>query len=158
MSSKLTKTSDKENVIDFVSARKEKIAKKKRKTERLFLKNVLDINCVSSEDIARSVEIVDISEDGCSFKVPLDVKDPWPTKRDELTLRLYFSKSTFLPISLSIKHSTPLIQNGVKYVKYGCSIDKSMSSYSTFKQFVNFLKLYSENAHIGHGKITAFYI
>ena len=158
MSSKSTKTSDKENIIDFISVRKEKIAKKRRKTERLFLKNILNINCVTSEYKARSVEIVDISEDGCSFRIPLDVKCPWPTKRDGLTLRFYFSKSTFLPISLSIKHSTPLIQNGVKYIKNGCSIDKSMSSYNTFKQFVNFLKLYSENAHIGHGKATAFYI
>jgi hypothetical protein len=134
---------------------------KRRKTERIFFKQMLGIYCVTGAgegDKARQLDIVDISEDACSFQVPFDPKDPWPSTLQEIPLRVYFSQDTYLPVHLKIQNSRPCIEEGQRYVRYGCSIDKSVTSYETFQQFVRFLKSYSVHAHKDTGKVTLFYL
>ncbi len=146
------------SVVDFNEARTQKLDQKRRKTERIFFKQILNIYCVSGEKDLRSVEIVDVSEDGLSFQVPFQTKDPWPTETDDIVLRLYFTADTYLQVNVAIRNSRPCIEEGQKYVRYGCEADKTLRSYEAFRDFVRFLTSYAEHAHKDAGDVTLFYL
>lgn len=150
-------------VVDFGEARSQRLDEKRRKTERIFFKQLLSVYCVtdgenSKQATMRAIDPIDISEDGFSFQVPHNTENPWPTSADRLAIRLYFSQDTYLPVHLKIVNSKPCIENGVRYVRYGCSVDKALSSYSAYQQFVRFLKAYAEHAHKDMGDVTLFYL
>jgi len=145
-------------VVDFNKAREEKLEEKRRKTERIFFRQLLGIYSVVGDNEIRQVELCDVSDDGLAFKIPYDANNPWPGDLKELPLRLYFTQDTYLPANVRIENSRPLIEDGIRYIRYGCSIDKTVSSYSAFKGFVNFLQLYSVHVHKDDGNLTFFYL
>jgi hypothetical protein len=146
-------------VIDFTEMRAQKMEEKRRKTERIFFKHLLSVYSVVGDGKQMApVEIIDISEDGCSFQVPFNPDKPWPTTSTEIPLRLYFSQDTYLEIIAKVVNSKPSIENGARYTRYGCQIDKTISSYAAYQQFVKFMKLYSEHSHKDLGDISVFYL
>ncbi|MGE0616470.1 MAG: PilZ domain-containing protein [Bacteriovoracia bacterium] len=148
-----------EQVIDFEEVRAKKLEEKRRKTERLFFKQLLGVYCVTgAEGGVRQMEIVDVSEEGLSFVTPFDSKDPWPTDSKEIPIRMYFSQDTYLPLHIKVANSRPYIEEGIRYVRYGCVVDQSLTTYEAYKQFVKFLHMYSENAHKDKGGVTHFYL
>ncbi len=146
------------HVIDFGQARAQRLEEKRRKTERIFFKQILGIYSVTNNDDARQIEIVDVSEEGVSFQVPFNSTDPWPKDKSEIPIRLYFSQDTYLPITLQIQNSRPYIENGVRFTRYGCKVDNTLSSYVAYLRFVQFMKTYAEHAHKDTGKVTFFYL
>ena len=156
--SKASDKTDESQVIDFSEARAQRMDEKRRKTERIFFKHLMGIYCVSESTELKQVEVMDVSEDGMSFQIPFTAQDPWPRNATEIPIRLYFSQDTYLPIVLNIQNSRPYIENGVKYLRFGCAIDKTISSYEAYAQFVRFLGAYSQHAHKDTGKVTLFYL
>ncbi len=151
----------KDQVVDFSEARAQKMNEKRRKAERIFFQQLLNVFCETPqhEKELKPVDLVDVSEDGCSIQMPFDPNLPWPTDlKQPLNLRLYFSQDTYLPVHLKIENSRPCIEQGVRLVRYGCSVDKTTTSYSAYQQFIRFLKLYAEHAHKDQGNTTVFYI
>ena len=151
-------TTEDQQVINFSEVRAQKLEEKRRSTERIFFKHLLSVYSVVAQGTMCPIELIDISEDGCSFQVPYDPEKPWPADSDRIPLRLYFSQDTFLEAHVKIQNSRPAIENHARYVRYGCSIDKDTSSYAAYQQFVRFLKLYSEHAHKDTGDVTVFYL
>lgn len=149
---------EKPQVIDFSEARAQRMDEKRRKTERIFFKHLLGIYCVTESTELKQVELMDVSEEGCSFQVPFDANNPWPRSATEINLRLYFSQDTYIPVVLKVQNSRPCIEEGVRYQRYGCLVDQSVTSYEAYRQFVRFLSLYSEHAHKDTGKVTLFYL
>ena len=148
-----------EHVVDFNQARQQKMDEKRRKTERIFFHQLLGVYCVTGNEQIRPIEIVEVSEDGCSFQVPFNPDKPWPeSDAKELPMRMYFSQDTYIPVVLKIENSRSCIENGSRYVRYGCSVDKALTSYPAYQQFVRFLKLYAEHAHKDKGDVTVFYL
>ena len=145
-------------VVDFNEAREQKLEEKRRKNERVLLKNLLGIYCVTEDEKIRAIDVVDVSDDGLSFQITFDPTNPWPNSAKDLGLRLYFTQDTYLPVRVQILNSRPVIDHGIRYVRYGCKIDPSLTSVETFKQFVAFLKSYSEHAHRDLGDVTLFYL
>ena len=90
--------------------------------------------------------------------VPFDTQNPWPNKSGDLPLRLYFTPDTYLMVNVKVVNSRPCIENGRRYVRYGCSVDQTLQSAETYRQFVRFMKSYSEQAHKDNGKDSFFYI
>lgn len=156
----MSKGGNNENhVVDFNEVRANKLDEKRRKTERIFFKHLLGVYCVMGDEKMRAVELVEVSEEGCSFQVPHDTAQVWPPQgMTEFPLRLYFSQDTYLPLQLKITRSRPSIEDGVRYVRFGCSVDQSLSSYEAYVQFVKFLKAYSTHAHKDMGDISVFYL
>jgi hypothetical protein len=148
----------KHQVIDFQSVRTQRLEDKRRKTERIFFQNLLGMYAVGSGEEVVPLELIEVSEEGCSFKVPFSSKNPWPKTKDDVPLRMYFSQDTYLQIRVTIKNSKPYIEEGGKYIRYGCEVDKTLSSYQAYCQFVQFLKAYSEHAHQDTGKASFFYL
>ena len=149
---------DTSKVVDFKKIRSEKMEEKRRKTERIFFKTLLGIYTVTEESGLKAVEIMDVSEEGCAFQVPYDSENIWPKSSKEITVRFYFSQDTYLPVTLHIQNSRPYIENGMKYLRYGCKVDQKVSSYQAYKQFVQFLGLYATHSHKDMGSVTHFYL
>ena len=145
-------------VIDFNEARTQKLEEKRRTTERIFFKHLLNVYSIAGDSTMVPIEFIDMSEDGCSFQVPYNPEKPWPVNANELPLRVYFSQDTYLEIRVSIQNSRPSIENNQRYVRYGCKIDRTTASYAAYDQFVKFLKLYSEHAHKDLGDVSIFYL
>jgi len=145
-------------LVDFGKAREQKIEEKRRKTERVFFKNLLAVYCVTANDAMAAVDLVDVSEDGLAFQVRFDAKNPWPKDFNELPIRLYFSADTYLEVGVRIQNSRQTIENGARLVRYGCTIDKEWSSYEAYLQFVRFLKLYAEHNHRDVGDLRVYHI
>jgi hypothetical protein len=146
-------------VIDFNEMRAQKMEEKRRKTERIFFKHLLSVYTVVGDGKRMTpVEIIDISEEGCSFQVPFNPEKPWPTASTDIPLRLYFSQDTYLEIIAKVVNSKPSIENGARFTRYGCQVDKTMSSYVAYQQFVKFMKLYAEHSHKDLGDISVFYL
>jgi hypothetical protein len=147
-----------QQVVDFGEVRAQKLDQKRRKTERIFFKHLLSVYCVVGASKMRPVEFLEVSEEGCSFQVPFDSNNPWPVDDGELPIRMYFSQDTYIPVRLSIQHSRPMIENGQRYVRFGCTVDKTASAYPSYVAFVNFLKMYSEHAMKDKGEVSVFYL
>ena len=105
------------------------------------------------------LELIDISSEGLAFQVPHTEEENLPKDSSkDLSIRLYFSQDTYLPINVTIQNASPVIVEGSRYTRYGCKIDQSFASYQTYLQFVQFLKSYAEHAHKDMGDVTLFYL
>lgn len=145
-------------VVDFGHIRAQKLEEKRRKTERIFFKQILGIYTSAESGEYRSVELVDLSEEGLSFQIPYHVNETWPGKTTQMVLRMYFSQETYLPVHVEIINSRPCIEEGVRSIRYGCKVDQSMSSYQAYQQFVLFLRAYAEHSHQDNGSATTYYL
>lgn len=145
-------------VVDFSQVRTQKLEEKRRKTERILFQNLLGVFCQVENTTIKELQLVDVSEDGCSFLIPFDTKNPWPANTGEFPIRLYFTQDTYLLVQVKIANSRPCIENGRRYVRYGCSVDQTTQSAEAYRQFVRFMKSYSEQAHKDSGKDSVFYI
>lgn len=147
-------------VVDFTEIRAQKMEEKRRKTERIFFKSLLSVYTVVGDSTMFPIELIDVSEDGCSFQIPHDPDSTqkWPSSTDQFPLRLYFSQDTYLEVQAKIENSRPSIDGNRRYVRYGCKVDQNTASYPAFLQFVRFLKAYSEQAHKDKGDTTVFYL
>jgi hypothetical protein len=150
--------SQRNHIVDFNEARAQKLEEKRRKTERIFFKHLLSVYSVTGGNGMFPIELIDVSEDGCSFQIPFDPAKPWPTDSNDVPLRLYFSQDTFMEVRMQIQNSRPCIENQARYVRFGCSVDKTTSAYPAYQQFVRFLKSYAEHAHKDKGDVTVFYL
>jgi hypothetical protein len=75
---------------------------------------------------------------------------------NQLSVRLYFSPDTYISITFEVKNSRHYIKEGVHYMIYGCSIEHADPSFHVYKKFIDFLKIYSENAEkdVGDTKVS----
>jgi hypothetical protein len=152
------------HVIDFTTVRQKKLEDKRKNAERIFFRDLLSVYSVSGRSSHSSgskmhpVELLDVSEDGCAIQTVYDPENPWPRESTGLPLRLYFSQEMYLEVFISIKNSTPSIENNRRCLRLGCTIDQSSQSYPAYQQFVRFLKLYAEQAHKDNGNLTQFYL
>jgi hypothetical protein len=152
------KGSDSTAVVDFGQARAQKLEEKRRKTERIFFRHLISVYSVVADTAMCPIELIDVSEDGLSFQIPYDAERPWPADLHEIPIRLYFSQDTYLEILARIENSSPGIENHARYVRFGCAVDREMSWYPAYQQFVRFLHAYSEHAHKDKGDISIFYL
>lgn len=149
---------EEKQIIDFSTVREKRLEEKRRNAERIFFKDLLSVYSVTGPSKILPIELIDVSEDGCSFQVPYQPEQKWPNSTNEIPIRLYFSREMYLEIIVQIQNSRHSIENNRRYLRYGCTVEKTTQSYAAYQQFVKFLKLYSEQAHKDTGKDTQFYI
>jgi hypothetical protein len=150
---------DSENrVVDFNEARELRLEQKRRRTERILFRNLVSVYSMDENSKPFPVDLIEISETGCSFQVLADAPTSSLIKKQEIPLRIYFSQDTYLEIFAKVMNSRASIEKNRRYVRYGCEIDKSVKSYTTYRLFVQFLKQYSIDAHRDLGNTTAFYL
>jgi hypothetical protein len=153
--------SDTPTVVDFSEARAQRMDEKRRKTERIFFNQLMGVYSVTGGgDQMQPIELLEVSEEGLSFQIKFDSnRKPWPAQdQTDLPIRLYFSQDTYVPIVIRVQNSTAKIEEGIRFLRYGCTVDKTLTSYPAYQQFVRFLKAYSEHAHKDMGEVSVFYL
>ena len=157
--SKGTNTTNIHNtVVDFTEVRAQRMEEKRRKTERTFMTHFLGVYGVTGTKSMHQIELVDISEGGLGFQVPFNPDKPFPTNDGEMPIRLYFSQDSFLEVYCKIENSRPAVQNGTRYVKYGCSVDPTSTTFEAYQAFVKFLKAYAEVSQKDNGDVSVFFV
>ena len=151
-----------DQVVDFVAKREQKMEEKRKNAERVFFKNLLSVYCVVGQTKMHPVEMIEVSENGCSFQVQMDtgasVKGTGLEQGSDVPLRLYFSQDTFICVNFKVMNMRQSIESGKRYVRFGCAVDSDISTYEAYVQFVRFLKAYSTAATQDRGDVSVFYL
>ena len=129
-------------VVQLSDVRAQKTDQERRKIERYFLKDVFQMFCVLNEKLS-PIELIEAGEGGFSFRVPFHPEQKILTVEQELAIRVYLSRDTFLPLGIKIMSAIALAEEGQKYMRYGCSLDSAFSSYPAYQQLMKFIEAYS---------------
>ncbi|MGB0455166.1 MAG: PilZ domain-containing protein [Bacteriovoracaceae bacterium] len=150
-----------EKVLDFVEKRKHNIEQKRRNFERILFRNFLGAYSVlDNQGTNYPVQLVDVSHDGCLFQIPYNPTKDTPYETDhELTLRMYFTQDSFVPVILKVKRFQEYIdKSGNVHARYGCEFDKSTASFSAVESFINFLYSFAEHSSVDKGDQRVFFL
>jgi hypothetical protein len=143
-------------VLSFVAAREEQIEQKRRTYERVLFRNVLGVYTVMEQKGLHAIELIDISEQGLSFQLPVD-SDYKLDLGEVLNLRLYFASDSFLPVSVKVVRAMDTVIDRIATRQYGCEIDKSLKSYNAVYHLFQFIKSCAEHGHIDSEHLKIFY-
>jgi len=150
-----------DKVLDFIGKRKENIEQKRRQFERLLFNNFLGAYTVVDQGgTIYPVSLVDVSYDGCLFQVPWNPnKDSKIENELEMTMRMYFTKDSFIPVVMKVKYSREALdKDGLTYMQYGCEFDASMPSFQAVHSFIDFMYKFAEHSSIDKGSHKVFFI
>jgi hypothetical protein len=151
---------EKDKVIDFVSKRQGNIENKRRNFERLMFQNVMGAYSVIAQgDAIHPITMVNISKDGCMFRIPWRVNEDEKIATDsELSLRMYFSKKSYIPVVVKVVRSQEVLEDGRTYMDYGCMFDKSLQSFAALEAFIDFLYKFAEYSAVDQGSDKVFFL
>ncbi len=142
------------SVIDINQVREKRMQEKKRRAERVFFKNLLSVYSVTHGLKLVPIDLIEVSEEGCSFQIPYQNEVQWPKQSDEIPIRFYFSSDTYLEVQVKISNSSHSIDQSARMMRFGCLLDQTIKSYPAYQQFVRFLKMYAEHSHQESGRKT----
>lgn len=149
------------NIIDFQAKRDESIEKRKRSFERVLFSEFLGSYAEIDENGTKfNVGMVDISREGCLFQVPFSeqARDHF-SKVDNVTVRVYFTKDDFLPLSISVKHIAEYIdQKGNAFLRLGGEFDQSLPSFQAFQPFIEFIYKFAEFSCVDKGESKVYFL
>ncbi|MBG58894.1 MAG: hypothetical protein CME67_02070 [Halobacteriovoraceae bacterium] len=148
-------------VINFQEKRKDSIEKRKRNFERVLFSEFLGSYAEIDDNGSKySVNLVDISKDGCQFQVPIAQFSSHKFKEgEEVTIRVYFTKDDFLPVVVKVKHGKEYIdERGDAYMRYGGEFDKSLPSFQAFEPFIDFLYKFAEFSCVDKGESRVYFL
>ena len=60
-------------------------------------------------------------------------------------------------VTVKITNERNCVEEGQKYVRFGCVVDSNSQSYETYKLFVMFLSKYAETAQQDKGDLKFFF-
>lgn len=149
-----------DKLLDFNKKREASIEKKRRTFERVLFQNFLGAySVIDQADSVYPIELVDISKEGCLFQVPWDMNKQKPYPKDhELSLRIYFTKGSFIPAIVSVKHQQEVIKDGVTYMQYGCEFDQSLPSFEALQSFIDFLYKFAKHSSVDKGDSRVYFL
>ena len=148
-------------VFDFSEKRKQSIEQKRRSFERVVFQEFLGVySVIDDHGTGFPIKLVDISGDGCLLQIPFSAKAKNQFKAgEEVTLKLYFSKGTFLPAVVQIRHASEYIdQQGDAYLRLGGEFDKSLPSFTALNSFIEFIYKYAEFSCLDKGEGKVFFL
>lgn len=149
---------DSNNILNFTEKREENIERKRRNFERVLFNNLLGAySVIDQAGVVFPIEMQDISHDGMSFLVPRGAIGSTFKKNDEITLRMYFTKDTFIPVVCHIQRSKNTKgDDGEVYLEYGVTFDKSIPTFEALKPFIDFLYKFAELSTEDKGKSKVY--
>ncbi len=145
----ITKSDNFTQVIELSQIREQRLIEKRKNTERVFLQHLISVYSVIHQNKMIPIDLIEISENGCSFKVTHNQEnlEDLKIKKSTISIRLYFTQTAYLEIKVQILNSTYLIKDRGQSIRYGCSIDKELKSYTAYQAFVRFMKIFSEYSY-----------
>jgi len=149
------------NLVDFQEKRDRKVESKRRQFERVMFDHMMGCYTVlEQKDAILPISLVDISHNGCLFQVhETDKKKRAYKIGQEISLRFYFTKNSYLPISVKIRYGNDYTDTkGTHFVHYGAEFDKSTKSFAALKVFINFIYEFAEHSCLDKGDNRVHFI
>jgi hypothetical protein len=150
-----------DKVLDFIGKRQQNIEDKRQTFERILFRDFLGAYTVIDQAGTHyPISLVDISHDGCLFQLPWNVKKDEKLEADtEVKMRIYFTKSSFIPVFMNVKYHKEFIDaDGQTYLQYGCEFDKSMASFQALSSFIDFLYKFAEHSSVDRGDKRVYFL
>lgn len=147
-------------VLDFNKKKADTIEQKRRAFNRVVFQNFLGAYSVIDDNGSiYPVTMVDIAGDGCSFQVPWNPsKDKKLASGFEVSMRMYFTNQSYLPVILLIRHGKEVLgKDGITYMQYGCEFDKSVPTFEAMQSFIDFIYRFAEHSAIDRGDTKVFF-
>ena len=148
-------------VIDFQEVRRNSIEKKKRTFEMVLFTEFLGSYAEIDENGTKySVSMVDISKDGCLFQIPFSENARVHfSKSDNVTVRVYFTKDDFIPLSVDLKHVNEHVnERGDACLRFGGEFDKTLPSFKAFEPFIDFIYKFAEFSCTDKGESKVYFL
>jgi hypothetical protein len=134
---------DTSKVVNLAEIRSKRNDSERRQVKRHFLHEILQFFCVPGGGTMCPVEVLEGSETGCSFRVPHE-KAGQIVGAESPAFRIYLSRDSFILVGFRIVKAVDMTENGRKYMRFGCEIDRTYSSYPAYQQLLRFVDSYSE--------------
>ena len=152
--------SEENKILSFNDKRVENIERKRRDFERILFNNLLGAySVIDQAGVIFPIEMIDISYDGMSFRVPRGAIGSTFKKEDEVTLRMYFTKDTYVPVLTNIKWSKDSRgEDGEIYLEYGVKVDQSVPTFGAVKPFIEFLYKFAELSTEDKGNSKVYFL
>lgn len=150
-----------DKVLDFNAKREENIEQKRRQFERILFNNFLGAYTVVDQGgTIYPVNLVDVSREGCLFQVPWNMdRDTKIEEGTEITMRMYFTKKSFIPVVMVIKRGQEHVdEDGQTYMQYGAEFDTSMPSFQAVESFIDFMYKFAEHSSFDKGSQKVFFL
>ena len=147
-------------VLDFNKKKAETIEQKRRAFNRIVFQNFLGAYSVIDDNGSiYPVTLVDIAGDGCSFQVPWNPsKDKKMAQDTEVSMRMYFTNASYIPVILSVRHGKEVIaEDGTVRMQYGCEFDKSVPTFEAMQSFIDFIYKFAEHSAIDKGDTKVYF-
>ncbi len=141
-----------DNVVQLTKMRSVKLANDRRKAERYFLRDLVQVFCVLEEGEEKKllpIEVLEASATGCSFRIPVDAGKANPDLTD-VKLRFYFSSESFLPIEFTVKDRIRVLDGGRHYARFGCAVNEAFQAYPAYLHFITFIGVYARHSKVDH--------
>jgi hypothetical protein len=146
--------SDDKKVVDFGKKRQESIEQKRRTFERVVFQEFLGVySVVDEQGSSFPIKLVDISKEGCQFQLPFSLKAKNQFKSGtEVTLKLFFTKGSYLPAVVTVRHATEYIdKDGDAWLRLGGEFDTTLPSFQALSHFIQFIYQYAEYSCLDKG-------
>jgi len=146
-------------VLDFNKKKAETIEQKRRAFNRIVFQNFLGAYSVIDDNGSiYPVTMVDIAGDGCSFQVPWNPKDKKLPQDFEVSMRMYFTDKSYIPVIMNVRHSKEVVgKDGNTYMQYGCEFDKSVPTFEAMQSFIDFIYKFAEHSAIDKGDTKVYF-
>lgn len=145
---------DTTDIVNLDQFRARKAEEKKRKTERIFFHHLMGTYRVTSPGKMVPVDLIDVSEEGLGIQIPYDAEKSWPTDTANIPIRMYFSPENFMEVFVDIRNTHATIENGTRYLRYGCQIQSEQRTFTAWTHFIGFLKAFSDVSERDTGNIS----
>jgi PilZ domain len=153
--------SDEKKVFDFNEKRLKSIEQKRRSFERVVFQEFLGVETILDDQGAGlPVKFIDISSVGCLFQLPFSAKAKNTFKTgSEQTLKLFFTKGTYLPAVVTVKHIAEYVdKDGDAWLRVGCEFDQSLPSFKALSSFIEFIYQYAEFSRADRGESKVYFL
>jgi hypothetical protein len=127
-------------VVDLHDKKQTILFHERRQVKRTILTELISSMVILPEKGLMKVSIHDISDEGISFE--LDSIHGHFKVGEEISLRVYLNQKAYFPIQVTIKHVTPVPEEGV--VRHGTVYLKNEENNVALQHFVKFVESASQ--------------
>jgi hypothetical protein len=148
-------------VFNFAEHRKKNIETKRRQFERVMFDELLGVyTVIDDQGTGYPIKLLDVSKEGCLFQFPMSTKAKKQFGKDtEVTLKLYFTKNSYLPAVVTIKHGQEFIDDkGNAYWRCGGVFDTTLPTYKALSKFIQFITEYAEFSCVDNNRDVAYFL
>jgi len=153
--------SDDKKVVDFSEKRKKSIEQKRRSFERVVFQEFLGVETVvDNQGTGFPIKLIDVSGEGCLLQLPFTLKAKNQFKAGtEVSLKLFFTKGSYLPAVVTIRHATEYIdKDGNACLRLGGEFDTALPSYKALASFIDFIYQYAEFSCLDKGQSKVYFL